>query len=106
MFDNLISGEEKPSPIDALLKLLDQENRDSKTFLEMKHIKFLMQSRWKLLRRMFPEKTIIERQELLMDYYKELKPSYQGSSWVKIVEGIKEMKPALVEGQLMEQVRK
>lgn len=103
MFDNLIQGEDKPSMTEALLKLLDSDNRESKTILEMSHIKFLLKSKWLFLKKEYPEKSIIWRQNVLMEYYLNLKPSYKGISWEKIVEGIKEMKPQLVDGQMMAQ---
>lgn len=99
MFENLIGQEENPNPIDALLKLLDRDDRESKTILEMPHIKFLMRSRWLFLRKKYPQKSLIEKQEMLMQYYVDLKPSYKGHSWEKIVEGIKEMKPQLMDVQ-------
>lgn len=97
MFDNLIGSEEQPNPTEALLKLLDKENRDSKTILEMPNIKFLLKSRWLLLKKLYPEKSIIERQEMLTDYFKDLMPSYMGFSWKQVTEGIKEMKPQIME---------
>lgn len=97
MFDNLISGEEKQSPIDALLNLLDSNNRDSKTNVLMNHICVLVENRRLLLRKLYPDKSIIERDEMTLDYYKELKLSENGMSWEKVVEGIKEMKPQLMD---------
>lgn len=105
MFDELVTGEEKQSPVDALLKLLDDDNRDSKTVLEMPHIRFLLGVRNKSLMKQYPKMSIIEREELLMEYYKSLKTSYLGMSWEKVVEGIKEMKPQLMQANMEDNPR-
>lgn len=102
MFDNLITGDEKASPIDALLKLLEVDDINIKTSLEMPHIRFLMKNRWLYLVKTYPDKEVPELMDMLMQYYKELMPSYKGVSRQQIVEGIKEMKSQLLEGGLQE----
>lgn len=106
MFDNLITGSEKQSPVDALLKLLDKEDRDAKTILEMPHIKFLIQSRLLYNIKTHPDWSVMEIEEDLMIYYKDLKVSFKGLSWEKTVEGIKEMKPQLMDANIQENLRK
>ncbi len=97
MFDKLISGEEKQSPIDALLKMLELEEIDNRTFLEMPHIKVLVKNYRLYLRVKNPEMQSVEIDFKTFDLYKKLRVSYKGMSWEKIVEGIKEMKPQLMQ---------
>lgn len=106
MFDNLITGEDKPSATDVLLKLLDEKDRPSKTNVLMPHIRFLVTNRRLLLKKLFPEKSIIERDEMALEYYLSLKVSENALSWEKVVEGIKEMKPQLLDANIQEGLMK
>lgn len=106
MFDNLITGEDKPSATDVLLKLLDSDEKDRKTNVLMPHIKMLIINRRLSLKKQFPQLSIIERDEMVLEYYKDLKTSEKAMAWEKIVEGIKEMKPQLMEANIQEGMMK
>lgn len=102
MFDQLITGEDKPSPIDALLVMLETENVDNKTYLEMPQIKVIIRKFRLYLRVEYPNKHAVYIDHEVMKLYKLLKVSYQGKSWEKVVEGIKEMKPELMQHNITE----
>lgn len=105
MFDNLIGQEEKQSPIDVLLKLLDEDSKDRKTNLEMPHIKTVIIN-YRLFLRRTTDLSSIEIDYKVLQLYKDLRVSYKGGSWEKIVEGIKEMKPQLLDANIQEGMMK
>lgn len=106
MFDNLITGEEKQSPVDVLLNLLNSENRGAKTNLLMPHIQMQVTNYRLFLRKKYPDMSIIERDKMTLEFYNELKVSENALSWEKVVEGIKEMKPQLMDANIQEGLMK
>lgn len=105
-FEDLFNEQEKQSPIDAILAMLDTLEIDNKTVLEMPHIRFICKNTRLYLRKNFPEKdpTAIDQEILLL--YRKLKVSYKGLSWEKVIEGIKEMKPQLMDANIQESIRR
>lgn len=100
MFDDLIKND-KESPIDALLKLLDKNDPEVKSILEMANIRYLLINE-RLWYRKNTDKNSLDIDKEINLKYLLLKMSLKGKSREQTVEGIKEMKPALLEGNIQE----
>lgn len=105
-FEDLFSEAERQSPIDAILAMLDTQDIDNKTVLEMPHIKFICQNTRLFLRRKYPDMDPTEIDQEVLNLYRKLKVSYKGLSWEKVIEGIKEMKPQLMDANIQEGLRR
>lgn len=105
-FEDLFAEQQKQSPIDAILAMLDTTDIDNKTVLEMPHIKFICMNTRLHLRKEFPNMSPTEVDQQILLLYRKLKVSYKGLSWGKVIEGIKEMKPQLMEANIKEGLRR
>lgn len=105
-FEDLFNETEKHSPIDAILAMLDTQEIDNKTVLEMPHIKFICMNTRLLLRKKYPDMDPTEIDQEILLLYRKLKVSYKGLSWEKVIDGIKQMNPQLMQANIEESLKR
>lgn len=89
-----LSGGEQPTPIDVLLELLNTENIELKTDLNMTQIKVLFQAKWftDLLKEENKDKDPYEIFQDCLIYFMQLMTSLKRQRAKEIIEGIKDMR--------------
>lgn len=98
MFENFLAQEDS-SAIDVLIKLLDKDNPETKTDLEMSQIKLATKNKWFELRSLEinKNKTAQQLMQEVIEYYMILKMSYKRRREGAIIKGLSEMKHELLE---------
>lgn len=93
-----MQGEEEKSSIDVLMELLNKENPEIKTELEMSQIKIKVMARW------YKNIKTMEAAEALDDalsYYDVVKMSYKRKREQQIIKGVTELSERFQQEQLM-----
>lgn len=98
MFEDILTDNESTS-IDVLIKLLEKQDIETKTELEMAQIKLLTKAKWFALLsdKENKDKTAEELILKTLEYYMEIKTSYQRKRSSEIIKGLSEMKEILLE---------
>ena len=99
MFENLLGNDSQKSSVDVLDSLLNTENIDMKTDLDLGKIKVLCQLKWfSLLKNPFNKtKTAMDLLDETLEYYKVLMCSLDKNRVNDIIKGISDMKQQFIE---------
>lgn len=102
MFDNLLNeGEEKPTGVDVLLKLIENEDSTRISDLEMQQIKIAVIDYW-FYQIIELKKSALEAKHNCINFYMKIKASYKRKGREEIVKGVSEMKDALLQAGLIQ----